>query len=143
MTEMNIYREIEYFIWKIHKEQQHLIFLDKCRAEDIFPEFSKVDHKTYKKLHLQPHNAKKIETNIFNFEYQKHTDNLTSYKHNLNYLFHECSKFNPHANITFSIIKSKIQFSENFNDMNREKKFKIFSNLKSMSTHLLPLLFTI
>ena len=68
MTEMNIYRKIEYFIWKIHKEQQHLIFLDKCRAEDFFPEFSKVDHKTYKKLHLQPHNAKKIENNIFNFE---------------------------------------------------------------------------
>ena len=91
MTEMNIYREIEYFIWKIHKEQQHLIFLDKCRAEDIFPEFSKVDHKTYKKLHLQPHNAKKIETNIFNFEYKKHSDNFTSYKHSLNYLYHECS----------------------------------------------------
>ena len=35
MTETSLYREIEYYTWKIHKEQQHLKFLDNCKKEDI------------------------------------------------------------------------------------------------------------
>ena len=73
---------------------------------------------------------RKIQTNVFNFEYKKHSDNLISYKHSLNSLFHQCSKFNPHANKTFSIIKSKVQFSENFNDRNTDKKFQNLLKLK-------------
>ena len=57
MTEINTLREIEYFTWKIHKEQQHFIFLDKCIKENILPKLCQISQTTSKRLHLQPQNS--------------------------------------------------------------------------------------
>ena len=135
----DIYREIEYFIWKIHKEQQHLIFLDNCRAENIYPKFCQIPHATYKKLLLQPQNSIKIQKNILNSEYEKHAYNLTSYQDNLNHFYHLLLKTNPRAKKNFSIMKSRIQNSESLNDRQRDFKFQnILKLTKKMIFSFLP-----
>ena len=124
MTETSLYREIEYYTWKIHKEQQHLKFLDNCKKEDILPKFCQISQPTYKRLHLKPQNSLKIQNNIFNSEYQKHTLNLASYQNYLNYYFQISLRTNPNANKTFSILKSRVEISESSNDKIRNLKFE-------------------
>ena len=109
MTETNTYREIEYFTWKVHKEQQHLLFLDKCRKDDILPKFCQIPQKIYKRLLLRPQNSLKIQYKIFNSEYDNHKYNLIHYQHQLNYFYHNLLKITPYAYKTFSIIESRIQ----------------------------------
>ena len=130
MTEINTLREIEYFTWKIHQKQQHLIFLDKCIKENILPKFCQISQTTYKRLHMQPQNSLKIQYKIFNSEYDKHTFNLANYQHKLNYFYPILLQTNPYANKTFSMIKSRIKSSENLNDRNRDLKFENLLKLK-------------
>ena len=56
--------------------------------------------------------------------------NLTYYQDQLNFFYHNLLNISPNANKTFSIIKSRIQHSESFNDMKRDQKFENLLKLK-------------
>ena len=128
MSEAHYLRELENFMRKIHKNKQHINFLETCLYKDALPNFTLLPQQTINKLKLNIHQIKQYRTNILIDALTNQNSNLIYFSQHYENISLKFQRTNNDFRKILAILHSRIVQSEKENDDRRDYKLKRLIN---------------
>mgnify|MGYP000169098566 CR=1 FL=1 len=124
MTEITLEKQYEKTLRKIYRTKKHQYFLHTCTQEHLLPKFTSIALKVQTTLLLNKFEAKKFQLKILKKALKDQDTKFNNLNSKLSLLYNSLLKFTSQSelNTKTNIFNSKIEKTENSNDVKRDTK---------------------